>query len=72
MKTISIILGSHIFRWAGGSFVAVWQADRADEHVPDDMIAVPEQLVKSRATREDIAALAQSYLTQSRLRKDAP
>jgi hypothetical protein len=61
MKTMTIVVGGEVFRWAGGSFVAVWASDRADEHVPDDMIKLPGSLNKSRTGREDIARLAATW-----------
>lgn len=60
---MTIVKPGWVFKWAGGSFVPGWKADRADEHVPDDMIEVPESLNKSRATREDIESLVDRYLT---------
>lgn len=62
MKTMTIAEGGWVFRWSGGSFMPVWSADRVDEHVPDDMIELPESINKSRATREDMETLARRWL----------
>lgn len=62
MKTMSIVVGDHVARWAGGSFIALWKAERMDEHVPDDMIGLPESLNKTHATREDIERITTEYL----------
>jgi hypothetical protein len=62
MKTMTIMMGGHVFRWNGGTFVPVWTAGRADEHVPDDMIQLPLSLNRSKAGREDIQRLAADYL----------
>jgi hypothetical protein len=62
MKTMTIIKNGWVFRWSGGSFMPVWRSERADEHVPDDMIELPESINKSKATREDIEAIARRYL----------
>lgn len=62
MKSMVVVVGDNICRWAGGTFIAVWKQDRADEHVPDDMIQLPESLVVSRATRDDIERIAREHL----------
>lgn len=62
MQTMTIVRKGHVFRWAGGSFVPVWKEARADEHVPDDMIELPDSLTKARATREDIERIADEWL----------
>lgn len=61
MKTMTIVRREQVFRWAGGSFITVHAAVRADEHVPDDMIEIPESLNKSKATRKDIESIVSRY-----------
>lgn len=51
-----------VFRWSGGSFIAAWADRRADEHVPDDMIQLPDSINRSRATREDIESIIERWL----------
>lgn len=63
MKTMTLVVGTHVFRWAGGAFVAVWRSERMDEHVPDDMIGLPDSLNRSRVTHEDIQCIARDYVT---------
>jgi hypothetical protein len=58
---IEISLEGWVFRWAGDSFIAAWKADRADEHVPDDMIQVPFSVNRSQATRQDIRQVVQRW-----------
>ncbi len=60
---MTIIRGGYVFRWAGGSFVAAWATQRANELVPDDMVHLPGSLNRSRAERADIERLADDYLT---------
>lgn len=62
---MTIIEGDYLFRWAGGTFIAVWSAQRADEHVPDDMISLPDSLNRAKVGREDIERLALSYVDRA-------
>ena len=62
MKTMTVIAGEYVFRWAGGPFIAVWKTDRENEPVPDDMIQLPDFMNRSKATRDDIAFLAEMWL----------
>lgn len=61
MSTMTIFNDGYIFRWAGGSFISVWQQSRADERVPDDMIELPASLNRSKATRTDIECIVSEY-----------
>ncbi len=51
-----------VFRHGGGAFIAAWKAERADQHVPDDMISLPPQLNRSRATVDDLEAVCDAWL----------
>lgn len=63
MKSKSILVPTDhfVFRYGGGSFIAVWRVSRANEHVPDDMIPVPESLKKSHIVIRDIENVAKEY-----------
>jgi hypothetical protein len=58
---MTIVHDGYVYRWAAGSFIAAWRADRADEHVPDDMIELPQSLNRSRATRYDISRIVAAH-----------
>lgn len=61
MKTMTVIHAGKVFRWRGGSFISVWDQARCDEHVPDDMIDLPDSVNRAHATRDDIERIAQRY-----------
>lgn len=65
MQTLTLIVAGHIVRWSGGSFIAAWVPERVDEHVPDHMIPLPSSVVRSRATADDIARIANQYFLES-------
>lgn len=56
-----IVCEGHVFRWRGGTFIAVWRSERADMQIPDDMIELPASLNRSKATRDDIERIARNY-----------
>ena len=62
MNRMEIDIGRFTARWSGGSFIAVWETRRRNEHVPNHMIELPDNLVKSRATAEDIERIAKDWL----------
>lgn len=63
MPTIIVREGGCVFQWAGGSFIAIWDEENAGQHVPDDMLQVPEYLVKSRIGQAEIVGLAKAYVS---------
>jgi hypothetical protein len=62
MKTIKVEVNGHVGRWRGGTYVAVWREERADQHVPDLMLRVPDSLKRSRATSDDIRRVVEEGL----------
>lgn len=62
MKTMTLHLNGFTARWRGGAFIAVWRAERNNQHVPDFMIPVPEGINRSRATDDQIKAATESWL----------
>ena len=60
MPTLTIEADGRVFRWAGGSFIAVWRAERSGEAVPDDMISLPESLNRSKATQDDFRQIVEA------------
>lgn len=61
-RTVTVSRPGWVFRWARGSFIAGWHSDRADQHVPDVMVAVPSSLKLSRATPRDIEVACDEFL----------
>jgi hypothetical protein len=62
VAVMTVTRAAYVFRWARGRFVAAWLAHRADEHVPDAMISVPESINHSRATVADLERIAADWL----------
>lgn len=62
MRTTTIQLEGHIFRWRGGSFVAVWEEANRARLVPDYMLDLPASLNRSKATRADIERVAREFV----------
>lgn len=65
MKTITIHVDGQVCRWAGGAFIAIWRADRAEQPVPDAMIELPASLTRQHATRDDIIRVVAAHNTDS-------
>lgn len=65
-------MGGRVFRWGGGSFIAVWNNCDGEGYVPDDMIQLPESLVQSRVTAEDLTVLVEKYTVQMGARACSP
>jgi hypothetical protein len=65
MKTMTYVERGFTFRWAGGTFVAVWPNENADEHVPYDMAPVPDWVTRKHASREVLATIARTWLAET-------
>lgn len=62
MKTMTINHAGHVFRWRGGSFIAMWKQSTAHLHCPDDMIKLPASLNRSQATLQDIKTIVHRHM----------
>lgn len=69
MKTISVQLGGWVFRWRGGSFVAVWRVDHVRELVPDDVFEVPASINRTHAGATELWHMAADYVQTQRENK---
>lgn len=62
MSKVTIRKGGKVFRWAGGTFMAVWDEEHHRDHVPDDVIQLPKSLNRSQAGHKEMHAIACEYL----------
>ena len=54
-----IVNGKRVYRWqAGANFIAAWDADRANEHVPNDMLELPGWVNVSQLDIDAVRLLA--------------
>jgi len=61
---ITVNAGGKTFRYAKGSFIAVWDSARAQSQVPDDMIQVPSEIKKFHVNEATIRRIAAEYLLE--------
>ncbi len=55
---ITVVHDGWVYRWSpAATFVAAWTTARVDEHVPDDMVEIPDWVNRSQVDHGVLTAL---------------